>query len=72
MKNIVLLFLLLISQLSLGQNHKIAQLLNKQLQKEMTHFYNEKERKRKERQPFQIWIELTEEIIQRMQSENLY
>lgn len=44
MKNIVLLFLLLISQLSLGQNHKIAQLLNKQLQKEMTHFYNEKER----------------------------
>lgn len=34
--------------------------------------YNEKERKRKERQPFQIWIELTEEIIQRMQSENLY
>ena len=35
-------------------------------------YYNEKERKRKERQPFQIWIELTEEIIQRMQSENLY
>lgn len=34
--------------------------------------YNEKERKRKEMQPFQIWIELTEEIIQRMQSENLY
>ena len=34
--------------------------------------YNEKERKRKESQPFQIWIELTEEIIQRMQSENLY
>ncbi|CBL21529.1 hypothetical protein CK1_38420 [Ruminococcus sp. SR1/5] len=31
-----------------------------------------KERKRKEMQPFQIWIELTEEIIQRMQSENLY
>ena len=34
--------------------------------------YNEKERKRKERQPFQIWIELTEEIIQRMQSEKLF
>ena len=44
MKNIVLLFLLLISQLSLAQNHKIAQLLNKQLQKEYTEFYDEDER----------------------------
>jgi len=45
MKNIVLLFLLVTSQFSLGQNHKIAQLLNKQLQKEMTHFYDDEERK---------------------------
>lgn len=45
MKNIVLLFLLLISQLSLAQNHKIVTLLNKQLQKEMTHFYDDEERK---------------------------
>ncbi len=44
MKNIVLLFFLLISQFSIAQNQKIAQLLNQQLQKEMTHFYNEKER----------------------------
>lgn len=27
-----------------GQNHKIAQLLNKQLQKEMTHLYDDEER----------------------------
>lgn len=45
MKNIVLLFLLLISQLSFSQSQKIAQLLNKQLQKEMTHFYTDEERK---------------------------
>lgn len=45
MKNIVLLFLLLISQLFLAQNHKIAQLLNQQLQKEMTRFYTDEERK---------------------------
>lgn len=45
MKNIVLLFLLVTSQFSLGQNHKIAQLLNKQLQKEMSHFYDDEERK---------------------------
>ena len=44
MKNIVLLFFLLISQFSIAQNQKIAQLLNQQLQKEFTHFYNEKER----------------------------
>ncbi len=44
MKNIVLLFLLVTSQFSIAQNHKIAQLLNQQLQKEMTHFYDEEER----------------------------
>lgn len=44
MKRILLLFLLLISQFSIAQNQKIAQLLNQQLQKEFTHFYNEKER----------------------------
>lgn len=44
MKNIVFLFLLLISQLFLAQNHKIAQLLNQQLQKEITHLYTDEER----------------------------
>lgn len=44
MKNILLFFLLLISQLSLAQNQKIAQLLNQQLQKEITHFYDDEER----------------------------
>ena len=44
MKNIVLLFLLLISQLSLAQHHKITQLLNQQLQKEITHLYTDEER----------------------------
>ncbi|MGX9985563.1 hypothetical protein [Soonwooa purpurea] len=44
MKNIVLLFFLLISQFSIAQNHKIAQLLNKQLQKEVTHLYTDEER----------------------------
>lgn len=44
MKNIVLLLLLVTSQFSIAQNHKIAQLLNHQLQKEMTHFYDEEEK----------------------------
>ena len=44
MKNIVLLFFLLISQFSIAQNQKIAQLLNQQLQKEMTHLYDEDEK----------------------------
>ena len=45
MKKFLLLFLLVTSQLSLAQNHKIVTLLNKQLQKEMTHFYDDEERK---------------------------
>jgi len=44
MKRILLLFLLVTSQLFLAQNHKIAQLLNQQLQKEITHLYNDEER----------------------------
>lgn len=44
MKNIVFLFLLLISQLFLAQNHKIAQLLNQQLQREYTRFYSAEEK----------------------------
>lgn len=45
MKKLFLILLLGVSQLSLAQNHKIVTLLNKQLQKEMTHFYDDEERK---------------------------
>lgn len=45
MKKFLLLFLLVTSQLSFSQSQKIAQLLNKQLQKEMTHFYTDEEKK---------------------------
>lgn len=45
MKKLFLILLLEVSQLSLAQNHKIVTLLNKQLQKEMTHFYTDEERK---------------------------
>lgn len=44
MKKLFLILLLGVSQLSLAQNHKIVTLLNKQLQKEMTHFYTDEER----------------------------
>lgn len=43
-KLFLLLFLLVTSHLSLAQNHKIAQLLNRQLQKEVTHLYTDEER----------------------------
>ncbi|WLD24607.1 hypothetical protein NU10_04200 [Flavobacterium dauae] len=45
MKKLFLILLLGVSQLSLAQNHKIVTLFNKQLQKEMTHFYTDEERK---------------------------
>ena len=45
MKKLFLILLLGVSQLSLAQNHKIVTLLNKQLHKEMTHFYDDEERK---------------------------
>lgn len=44
MKRILLLFLLVTNQFSIAQNHKIVQLLNQQLQKEITHLYTEEER----------------------------
>ena len=45
MKKLFLILLLGVSQLSLAQNHKIVTLLNKQLHKGMTHFYDDEERK---------------------------
>lgn len=44
MGKIVLVFLLLISQISLAQHQKITQLLNQQLQKEYNRFYSAEEK----------------------------